>query len=169
MTEPRKYYGKYRGTVARNDDPEQRGRLMAVVVGFGMTPLTWAMPCVPLAGPQMGAYAVPPIGAGVWIEFEQGDPDYPIWSGCWWGGREELPTPALAAPPSVQNIVFQTLGQYLLRVSDGPLGGITLGRIGGPSITINDAGGIVITDGQSGKIVISKGVVSINGPALVVK
>jgi len=32
---------------------------------------------------EMGLFALPSVGAGVWIEFEHGDPDYPIWSGCW--------------------------------------------------------------------------------------
>ena len=51
---------------------------------LGLVPSTWAEPCVPLAGPTgppMGVYLVPPIGAGVWVEFEHGDPDYPIWVG----------------------------------------------------------------------------------------
>ena len=43
------------------------------------------MPCVPVAGIQTGMFTVPPIGSGVWVEFEQGDPDYPIWTGCFWG------------------------------------------------------------------------------------
>src|SRR4029077_15897615 len=46
---------------------------------------TWALPCLPLAGDGMGAYLIPEVGAGVWIEFEAGDPSYPIWSGCYWG------------------------------------------------------------------------------------
>ena len=45
----------------------------------------WALPCLPLAGPGMGAYLIPEVGAGVWVEFEAGDPSYPIWSGCYWG------------------------------------------------------------------------------------
>ena len=57
------------------------------------------MPCVPLAGKQMGTFVVPPIGAGVWIEFEQGDPDYPIWTGCFWGIAAEVPALALAGVP----------------------------------------------------------------------
>ena len=30
------------------------------------------MPCVPVAGINMGVFTVPPIGAGVWMEFERG-------------------------------------------------------------------------------------------------
>jgi uncharacterized protein involved in type VI secretion and phage assembly len=171
MIEPRRFYGKYRGVVVNNADPKQIGRVQATVSDVvGLTPTTWAMPCVPLAGLQMGLFGVPPIGAGVWVEFEQGDPDYPIWSGCWWGGREELPALALATVPNVTNIVLQTLGQCTLQISDAPPGGtIMLKTAGGASITISDTGGIVMTDGQGGTIVVTKGIVSINGTALVVK
>ena len=75
-TSPQRFYGKYRGTVINNVDPMQLGRLLVTVpdvLGAGV-PSSWAEPCVPLAGPTvppMGVYLVPPIGAGVWIEFER--------------------------------------------------------------------------------------------------
>ena len=82
-----KFYGKYRGTVVNNVDPMQMRPHSGASCPTcsGSMPSSWAMPCVPLAGMQMGVFAVPPIGAGVWVEFEQGDPDYPIWTGCFWG------------------------------------------------------------------------------------
>ena len=83
-----RYYGKYRGTVFNNIDPEQRGRIMAIVPDvLGLIPSSWALPCAPIAGKQNGVYVVPKIGDGVWIEFEQGDPDYPIWVGVFGGSR----------------------------------------------------------------------------------
>ena len=79
MTDQAKYYGKYRGTVVNNVDPMQIGRIQAIVPDVSnIVPTSWAMPCVPVAGLQMGEFTVPPIGAGVWMEFEQGNPDYPI-------------------------------------------------------------------------------------------
>jgi uncharacterized protein involved in type VI secretion and phage assembly len=48
----------------------------------------WAMPCVPYAGDQVGFLAIPPVDAGVWVEFEGGDPSFPIWVGCFWGDGE---------------------------------------------------------------------------------
>jgi hypothetical protein len=99
----KRYYGKYRGTVINNIDPEQRGRIMALVPDvLGIIPSSWAMPCVPIAGKQEGVFVVPQIGAGVWIEFEQGDPDYPIWVGGFWGAFAEVPTAALAPHPFCQ-------------------------------------------------------------------
>ena len=82
MAEPDKFYGKYRGTVLNNIDPMQPGRLLVVVPDVhGLAPSSWALPCFPFAGMQTGAWALPQIGAHVWVEFEQGDPDRPIWSG----------------------------------------------------------------------------------------
>lgn len=79
-----RYFGKYRGTVADNADPKQRGRLKVKVPAVLDTVEVWAVPCVPYAGDQVGLFAMPPVGAGVWIEFEAGDPSYPIWVGCFW-------------------------------------------------------------------------------------
>ena len=94
------FFGKYRGKVANNLDPMKLGRLQVeapAVLGMGRT--SWAMPCVPYAGMQVGLFAMPPIGANVWVEFEGGDPDYPIWSGCFWGKGE---LPILATAPTVK-------------------------------------------------------------------
>ena len=96
MTASTKFYGKYRGTVVNNIDPMMIGRIQAIVPDVSTIALTsWAMPCFPVAGIQTGMYALPLIGSGVWIEFEKGDPDYPIWTGCFYGSAAEVP--ALAA------------------------------------------------------------------------
>ena len=82
LSKPHKFYGKYRGTVISNEDPLQIGRIMALVPDVSnVMPTSWAMPCLPAVGIQYGICVLPPLGAGVWIEFEQGDPDYPIWTG----------------------------------------------------------------------------------------
>jgi hypothetical protein len=94
----KRFFGKYRGKVANNIDPLMRGRLQVSVPSIlGESRLSWAMPCVPYAGKNVGFYALPPLNANVWVEFEEGDPDYPIWSGCFWG-KGELPLPPPAAP-----------------------------------------------------------------------
>jgi uncharacterized protein involved in type VI secretion and phage assembly len=80
------FYGKYRGVVVDNNDPQQLGRLKAHVPEvLGEADSGWALPCVPYAGDGSGQYTIPEPGTGVWIEFEAGDPSRPIWSGCWWG------------------------------------------------------------------------------------
>jgi uncharacterized protein involved in type VI secretion and phage assembly len=83
-----RYLGKFRGTVSDNDDPQHRGRIKVTVPAVLDSLEVWAVPCVPYAGPQVGLFALPPVGAGIWVEFEGGDPSYPIWVGCFWGDNQ---------------------------------------------------------------------------------
>jgi uncharacterized protein involved in type VI secretion and phage assembly len=171
----RRYYGKYRGTVINNLDPEQRGRIQAMVPDvLGLTPSSWAMPCVPLAGKLEGTFAVPQLGAGVWIEFEQGDPDFPIWTGGFWGSVSEVPKLALAPPavPPGQNIVLQTTGQSAVVLSDAvptpASGGVILrSATGMVQIVVNDTG-IYIQNGKGASITLVGPTVNVNSGALTV-
>jgi len=87
--ETARHYGKYRGTVSDNGDPRSQGRIRAKVPEIlGDVESGWALPCVAYASDQTGIYAVPPVGAGVWIEFEAGDVSRPIWAGCWWASSK---------------------------------------------------------------------------------
>jgi uncharacterized protein involved in type VI secretion and phage assembly len=170
MSSDKKYFGKYRGIVVNNVDPMQIGRIQALVPDVSNIMLTsWAMPCVPVAGKQMGAYFVPQIGSGVWIEFEHGDPDYPVWVGCFWGIVAEVPSLALAGIPASPNIVLQTAAQNSVVISDlpGPTGGIMLKSTTGASIIVNDTG-IYIQNGKGASIVMTGPTVTINNGALVV-
>ena len=165
-----KFYGKYRGTVINNTDPMQMGRLMVQVPDVSnVLPSTWAMPTAPFAGSQSGSVAVPPVGSSVWVEFEQGDSDYPIWSGGFWGSSAEVPAMALAAPPGVQAIVIQSVAGNILMLSDvpGPTGGILLKSSSGAMIAINDTG-ITIDNGQGATITLTGPSVTVNQGALAV-
>src|SRR5262245_23931522 len=97
-----RFYGKYRGRVVDVDDPEKLGRLRARVPEvLGDVDSPWALPCAPYAGESVGLHVIPPVDAGVWIEFEAGDPSRPIWTGTWWA-RDDPPedeTGTGAAPP----------------------------------------------------------------------
>lgn len=170
MKSGRKFYGVYRGTVVNNIDPLQTGRIMATVPDAGgVIPSTWAMPCVPFAGKQMGAYMVPQIGSSVFIQFEAGDPDRPVWMGGWWGDVAEVPALALAGVPGDPNIVIQTTLQNGIVVSDlpGPTGGIMLKSTTGATIIVNDTG-IYIQNGKGASIIMTGPTVTINEGALVV-
>jgi hypothetical protein len=170
MSEPTKYYGKYRGVVLNNVDPMSIGRLQVQVTDVaGLIPVSWAMPCFPMTGKQMGAYTIPQPGAGVWVEFEQGDRDYPIWSGSWYGSAADVPVLALAGPPVSPNIVFQSTLQHAIVISDvaGPTGGIMLKAATGATIIVNDTG-IYIQNGKGASIILSGPSVTINNGALVV-
>jgi uncharacterized protein involved in type VI secretion and phage assembly len=166
----RRYYGKYRGTVLNNVDPMQMGRLMVMVPDVNaLTPATWAMPCAPVAGLQAGLFSVPPIGSGVWVEFEQGDPDYPIWVGAYWGSAAEVPALAKTVPPAINGLTIQTTLQNGLVISDlpGPTGGIMLKSASGASVIVNDTG-IYLQNGKGASIVLVGPSVTVNQGALVV-
>ncbi|MDB5148616.1 MAG: hypothetical protein JWQ57_2636 [Mucilaginibacter sp.] len=167
------YFGKYRGTVMNNIDPDMRGRLLITVPDvLDVIPSSWAEPCVPLAGPTgppMGVYMVPPIGAGVWVEFEHGSADRPIWVGCRWGTSSDVPTLAQAGLPVSPNIVMQTLGQNALVISDlpGPTGGIMLKSATGASLIVNDTG-IYIQNGKGASITMVGPTITVNNGALTI-
>jgi hypothetical protein len=170
MSSATKYWGKYRGMVINNVDPMQMGRLMVQVPDVtSLIPGTWAMPCVPVAGIQNGMVALPMIGSGVWVEYEQGDPDFPIWVGCFWGSAAELPALSHLTPPAISAITFQTPLQNVLTISElqGPTGGIMLKSTTGASIIVNDTG-IYIQNGKGASIVMAGPSVTVNAGALVV-
>jgi uncharacterized protein involved in type VI secretion and phage assembly len=170
MTDSQRHYGKFRGVVISNIDPMQMGRLQVQVpdvLGLGIS--SWALPCVPFAGQQSGVFVLPQIGAGVWVEFEQGMPDYPIWVGGFWGSAAEVPALALAGLPVSPSIVLQTGGQNTLMISDlpGPTGGILLKTKTGAMISISDIG-ITLSNGQGATVMLTGPVVNINQGALTV-
>jgi len=172
MNNTEKYYGKYRGIVIENIDPLEKGRIMVQVADISqLVPSTWAEACVPIAGgpTPAGIYAVPAIGANVWVEFEQGDIRYPIWTGCFWGSTTDVPTLALAGLPGSPSIVLQTSGQNMIVMSDlpGPTGGIMLTNNTGASILINDVG-ITISNGQGATIELVGPTILMNEDALTI-
>ncbi len=159
------FFGKYRGKVENNLDPMQLGRVqVSVPAVLGAGRLSWAMPCAPYAGPGVGFFAVPPVGANIWVEFEGGDTDYPIYSGCFWGVGE---VPALPAVPQMK--VLKTDG-ITLTLSDLPgAGGFTL-EVGPPVVPmplklVCNAAGIEITNGAA-SVKLSPVSVSLNNGAL---
>lgn len=170
MTNGTAFYGKYRGTCVNNVDPLMTGRIQVIVPDVSNVMLSsWAMPCVPVAGLQMGVYTVPPIGAGVWVEFERGDPDYPIWVGCYWGSAAEVPALAQTVPPAVPGITMQTTLQNGLTINDvpGPTGGIVIKSATGATLIVNDTG-IYIQNGRGASLVMVGPSVTINNGALTV-
>lgn len=161
MSQRQLFYGKYRGKVESNLDPQQQGRVQVscpAVLGDGS--LSWAMPCAPYAGNGVGFFAVPPVGANLWVEFEGGDPDYPIWSGGFWGPGEAPASPAIA-----EMKVFKT-ATATITLNDVPgAGGITIETTTGMKISLT-AMGIEINNGQGASIKLSGPQTSVNGGAL---
>jgi uncharacterized protein involved in type VI secretion and phage assembly len=161
------FFGKYRGVVTDNNDPLMIGRIRARVPDvMGSDESGWAMPCAPFGGDGVGFFAVPISGAGVWIEFEHGDPDYPIWSGCWWSGVPEVPPTLLVPPPPSGKVLVRTNGGHSVLIDDTPgLGGITLETSTGQKIMLS-ALGIEIDNGMGASIKLNGPQTSINNGAL---
>jgi uncharacterized protein involved in type VI secretion and phage assembly len=165
MTGPTAFHGKYRGVVSDNRDPLTLGRIRATVPDvLGDDESGWALPCAPFGGASAGFFALPPSGAGVWIEFEHGDPDYPVWSGCWWGSATEMPPLLLPSPPD--QVMIVTSGGNTVTLSDLPgTGGITLETAAGAKLSIT-ALGIEIDNGKGASVKLTGPTVSLNGGAL---
>jgi len=160
-----KLVGKYRGRVENNIDPQMMGRVqVSVPAVHGDSTLAWAMPCVPYAGPGVGLFLIPPIGANVWVEFEGGDADQPIWTGCFWGPGE-----APAVPATPQTKVLKTDG-VTITLNDQPSGGGLRIEVGPPVVPspltlMFDAAGIEVGNGAA-SIRLTPVSVSINNGAL---
>ena len=156
----KKFIGKYRGKVENNGDSQKIGRVQVSVPSvLGAGNLSWAMPCVPYAGPGVGFFAIPPVGANVWVEFEDGDQDYPIWAGCFWNEGD-----APEGSGSADTKLLKTdVGTITINDALGS-GGITIETTSGMKIVLG-SGGIEITGGQ-GSVNIKGTQVSINDGAL---
>lgn len=157
-----RFFGKYRGTVKRTNDDEGMGRITAIVPNvYGQdVESPWALPCVPFAGASHGLVLLPEEGDGVWMEFEGGDPSYPIWSGGFWA-RDELPEPGAE---KVRAIV--TTGGHKV-VLDDEGGNLQLVHSGGAEFTMTD-NDITLKIGST-QIVLSSSGVSVNNGAFEVK
>ena len=131
--------GKFRGKVTDNDDPLGADRIQVTVPAVMGRETRWAMPCVPYAGRDIGFHALPPVGTSVWIEFEGGDRDRPVWSGCFW---DEGELPADANPQTV-----------LLRTP-------------GATIRIEDSGTVEIETTAGTKLVISGTEITLEAPSI---
>jgi uncharacterized protein involved in type VI secretion and phage assembly len=155
------YFGKYRGKVENNVDPSQLGRLQVsvpAVLGSGQN--SWAMPCTPYAGSSVGWFALPPVNSDVWVEFEQGDPDYPIWSGCFWSSGNA------PASPVRDEIKMLKTDSATITIDDTPgSGSIKIETTAGMKIEMSSSG-IEINNGQGASIKLQGPKVSVNDTAL---
>ncbi len=144
-----RYFGKYRGVVVDTDDPTRRGRLRVRVPAVLGGVESWAMPCVPYAGDGVGFFSLPPAGSGVWVEFEAGDPSYPIWTGAFWADGE-VPDGASAG------VKVWTTGAFTIRIDDDA-GSLQIEKHDGSVITVSDditseSGNATLTVGSAGVV-----------------
>lgn len=160
----RRFYGKYRGFVVDNADPEQLGRLKVRVPSvLGNEVVTgWAMPCVPYGGDMdQGFLFIPEVGAGVWVEFEEGDLEFPIWVGTFWskpGGESELPKPndadgteqSSVQDPPTRKIIKTKKGHSIQFEDAAGEEMITIYEAENGHVITMNKDGIKITDGANG-------------------
>jgi hypothetical protein len=157
-----KYYGKFRGFVNDNKDPQQRGRLKVTVPSvMGDEVLAWALPCFPFGGlNNQGLFMVPEANAQVWVEFEEGDLNRPIWTGTFWQAQSDVSQECAKQQPTTR--LLKTPGGHLLQFDDEPDNekiilkhpkGSLLQIDPQGIITIQDSGNnVVILDANAGEI-----------------
>jgi len=167
-----RYFGKYRGIVEKVDDSTHRGRVLVKVPAVLGDLKVWAMPCVPYAGDGVGFYSLPPVGAGIWCEFEAGDPSYPIWVGCFWAD-DQLPD------ESDQQIKIWKTQQLTLRLDDEN-DEVLVEAGSGSKVTVSDSvkaesngathtvdsAGVTSESGGSGKVEVTSSSVNVNNGAM---
>ncbi len=183
------YWGKYRGTVINNVDPMVSARLLCEVPSLPGGVLNWATPCVPYAALEEGFLSVPPVGANVWIEFEGGNLDHPIWTGCFWE-LEEIPVMPELSPEEPDAIkVFRSKSCTLIYNDLPAEGGITISaddpavdlpvtvtlssegvaiNVGDLSLLMNPEEGITLQAGETVAVLSAETGVSIEAPAVTV-
>lgn len=140
-----RYYGKYRGIVTDIQDPENLGRIKARVPEVLKDVVSgWALPCTPYAGNGTGQFTLPPVDAGVWIEFEAGDVSRPIWTGGWWCSNE-LPADNAGSTATPPLKIIRSEKGLMVTMDDGS-----------QTITVSDKNGnnMLEIQVQAGKITI---------------
>jgi uncharacterized protein involved in type VI secretion and phage assembly len=159
-----KYYGKYRGLVVDNADPEQRGRLrLKVPSALGDSVTGWALPCLPFGGlKDQGLFLVPEVDSQVWVEFEEGDLSQPLWTGTFWQAQSDPPAEAALDEPTTR--LLKTPSGHLIQLDDADgeerfflqhPAGTELEIDSAGTVALTDAGGNTVTlDAEAGEIVI---------------
>lgn len=153
-----RYLGRYRGQVVDVDDPKSIGRVRVKVPEvLGDVDSGWALPAFALSGDGSGVFGVPPAGAGVWVEFEAGDPSRPVWAGGWFA---EGSVPGSATPTK---FVIQTPGGHVITLDDDG-GTVEIKESGGATILMG-SDGIEMTKGGQ-KVKVGSSSVTVNNGAL---
>ncbi len=146
-------YGKYRGFVADNKDPERRGRLKLIVPSvFGETPTNWAEPCLPFGGlPDQGFFMIPEIDAQVFVEFEEGEVGNPLWTGCFWQQTGDIPSEADKEEPTTR--IIKTPKGHILQFDDADdEEQVVIKHFMESSVVFDNNGSIFVKDANENKI-----------------
>ena len=150
-----RYFGKYRGVVVEVDADTLRVKASVPSVLGGVTS-GWAAPCVPYAGPQVGFMMLPDVDSGVWIEFEGGDPSFPVWTGCYWNAGD---VPDMGG--STIKTILTDAGSLTF---DNDENSVTLQDAAGHTFVLDSSGATTTAD--EGSVAVSSSGVSVNDGAL---
>ncbi len=148
-----RYYGKYRGFVVDNRDPETRGRLkLRVPSVLGDQDTGWALPCLPFGGmPNQGLFMIPQVNAQVWVEFEEGNVDHPIWVGVFWQQASDTPEEGALEEPTTR--LIRTPSGHVLQFDDkSGEERFRLAHPVGAELTIDAQGTVEVNDGAGAKL-----------------
>jgi uncharacterized protein involved in type VI secretion and phage assembly len=180
----RRHYGKHRGVVVDAADPLGRGRLrLRVPSVLGEDVSGWAEACLPYGGrADEGMFLVPSVDARVWVEFEAGNPDRPIWTGVSWQSASDVPAGAGPAQPTVK--VLRTTAGHTLLFDDtegaetiqlahpadaelviDPAGEVTVRSPGGAQVLLTSGGDVRITAAGGNEVALTSQRVSIEDAA----
>jgi uncharacterized protein involved in type VI secretion and phage assembly len=145
----RKLFGKYRGRVEDNTDPQGLGRVqVSCPAGLGAGARAWAMPCLPCAEPGVGLSMPPPVGADVLVEFEEGDPSRPILIGCLWDSR-------FTRPPAADDVILTTRSGHRLVLSESR-NEVSVSHPGGSAVKLDATGGVELSASSTIRITAPK-------------
>ena len=149
------HFGKYRGIVVDNADPLGQARVRVQVPDvLGQEPSAWAVACLPWAASPLLPVVLPAVGAAIWVEFQEGDPAFPIWSGYLWDPS--------AQPPAGGLILATASGSISITDVDGS---VTLASSAGARVVVSSSG-IEVDNGRGAHISLNGPTVSINRGAL---
>jgi uncharacterized protein involved in type VI secretion and phage assembly len=147
------YYGKYRGVVVDNADPEKLGRLKLKVPSLLAEQVTaWALPCMPFGGlAAQGLFCVPDVGAQVWVEFEAGDLSNPLWTGVFWQASGDAPVDYPDDQPTTK--AWKTTKGHVLEFEDADdKEQVKLEHSSGSNVVLDPQGSIALTDSGGGSV-----------------
>jgi uncharacterized protein involved in type VI secretion and phage assembly len=166
----RRYWGKYRGWVVDTEDPARLGRLKLCVPSvLGPDVVTgWASPCTPYGGAvDQGLFFIPDREAGVWVEFEEGDLEFPIWVGTFWtrpddGSQVPLPNSPddgseAGQPPSPPTCkTLKTAKGHTLQFEDADDSeGVLLYEATHGHLIVLNQDGVTVTDGSGNQVALT--------------
>ena len=130
------FYGKYRALVVDVQDPQFRGRIRVMCPKvLGEAKSSWCEPCIPVAYDKGGDFAIPKLGEFVWVEFEEGNPSKPIYTGGLWCSNKS-PSPSYEVGTRLI-----TWGNCKITMTETSI------NLSAPSVTVN--GKAVATQGTS--------------------